>query len=40
MTAVLINAAAWIGAGIFAALLLADFVKTEREAKKEEKRHE
>ena len=42
MTATFINIAAWAASGVFALLLLSDFIKTERQAKRdaEEREHE
>lgn len=42
MTATFINIAAWAASGVFALLLLRDFIQTERQAKHdvEEKEHE
>ena len=35
MTALWINMAAWTASGVFALLLLRDFIKTERQAKRD-----
>lgn len=39
MIATLVNTAAWIASGIFAFLLIRDFIKTERQQKEKSDRH-